>query len=79
MILATPAFALTLLCAWRSVVRRLPLLAAMSVVCAAMPYAWMVWRSNQDPVSHSRYRSVAGAVTSLALGSGQIMYSLHRW
>ena len=48
--LATPGLILAAIPAWRTVFRNLPALAGTSLLCAALPYAWMVWRSNQDPL-----------------------------
>ena len=48
--LATPGLVLAAIPAWRSLVRNLPALVGTSVVCAGLPYAWMVWRSQQDPL-----------------------------
>ena len=56
MVLATPGLALALLPAWRAVLPRLPGLFAVAFACAALPYAWMVWLSQQGPaVSSSLY------------------------
>jgi len=54
MLLATPGLLLAALPAWRppawrAVLRRLPLLLAAFLPCAILPYAWMVWRSLQEP------------------------------
>ena len=48
-VLATPGLALALLPAWREVVPRLPRLLGAALVTAALPYAWMVWLSQQAP------------------------------
>ena len=47
--LATPGLALALLPAWREVLPRLPRLLGAALVAAALPYAWMVWLSQQAP------------------------------
>ena len=49
MVLATPGLALALLPAWREVLPRLPRLLGAAFVTAALPYAWMVWLSQQAP------------------------------
>jgi hypothetical protein len=49
-LLASPAFALTLACRWRMVADRFPLLAATAFMSAAVPYLWLIWRSQQDPL-----------------------------
>ncbi len=49
MALATPGLALALLPAWRAVLPRLPGLLATAFASAALPYAWMVWLSQQSP------------------------------
>ena len=49
MVLATPGLALALLPAWREVVPRLPRLLGASLLTAGLPYAWMVWLSQQAP------------------------------
>ena len=49
MVLAAPGLAAVLVPAWRPVLRKLPLLAAIAASTAAVPYAWMVLRSQQDP------------------------------
>ena len=48
--LATLGLALALLPAWREVLPRLPQLLGVALVTAALPYAWMVWLSQQAPV-----------------------------
>ena len=50
MVLATPGLALALLPVWRDVLPRLPRLLGTALVTAALPYAWMVWRSHQAPI-----------------------------
>jgi tetratricopeptide (TPR) repeat protein len=47
--LSTACLFLLLLPRWREVLRRLPAAAGLSLLCAAAPYAWMVWRSHQHP------------------------------
>jgi hypothetical protein len=47
--LSTLCLFLLLLPRWREVLPRLPLAAGIAVLCAAAPYAWMVWRSHQHP------------------------------
>jgi len=49
-VLATPGLALALLPAWHEVLPRLPRLFGAAFVTAALPYAWMVWLSQQAPV-----------------------------
>ena len=49
-VLATPGLLLALLPVWRAVLPRLPRLLAAALVTAALPYAWMVWRSQQAPL-----------------------------
>ena len=49
MVLALPGLLLTALPARRTVLRRLPLLLAVTVAAAGLPYAWMVVRSWQEP------------------------------
>ncbi|MDE0113824.1 MAG: DUF2723 domain-containing protein, partial [Albidovulum sp.] len=48
--LATPGLLLAAVPAWRAVARNFPALAGTSVLCAGLPYAWMVWRSQQGPL-----------------------------
>ena len=48
-VLATPGLVLALLPAWREVLPRLPRLLGAALVTAALPYAWMVWLSQQAP------------------------------
>ena len=50
MLLATPGLLLAALPVWRLALRRLPLLLAVFLPCAILPYAWMVWRSLQEPL-----------------------------
>ena len=50
MMLATPAFVLALACRWRDVLGRLHVLLGLALAGVLVPYAWMVWRSNQDPL-----------------------------
>ena len=49
MVLATPGLALALLPVWREVLPRLPRLLGAAVLAAGLPYAWMVWLSQQAP------------------------------
>ena len=49
-VLAAPGLALALLPAWKTAWRRLPLLFGLAAASAALPYVWMVWRSQQDPL-----------------------------
>jgi hypothetical protein len=49
-VLATPALVLTLARQWRAVLARAHLLAPALLAAALVPYAFMVWRSNQDPL-----------------------------
>ena len=48
-VLATPGLALALVPAWREVLPRLPRLLGAALLTAALPYAWMVWLSQQAP------------------------------
>ncbi len=48
-VLATPGLALALLPAWREVLPRLPRLLGAAFLTACLPYAWMVWLSQQAP------------------------------
>jgi hypothetical protein len=50
MALAFPGLVVLALPAWRVALRRLPELLACSLLSAALPYAWMVWRSQQNPL-----------------------------
>ena len=50
MVLSTPGLVLLVLPVWRTVYRKLPLLLGVSLPSAALPYAWMVWRSHQEPL-----------------------------
>ena len=50
MVLATPGLALALLPAWRDVLPRLPRLLGLALASVALPYAWMVWLSQQAPL-----------------------------
>ncbi len=47
--LSTLCLALALAPRWREVVARLPAAAALALASAALPYAWMIWRSHQHP------------------------------
>ena len=49
MVLSTPGLMILIFPIWRTVYRKLPLLLGISLPCAALPYAWMVWRSHRDP------------------------------
>ena len=52
LLLCLPAWRLLLrLPAWRLLLRRLPLLAGVAGLGAGAPYAWMVWRSQQNPAT----------------------------
>ena len=48
-VLATPGLALALVPAWREVLPRLPRLLGAALLTAALPYAWLVWLSQQAP------------------------------
>ena len=61
MVLATPGLALALLPAWREVQPRLPRLLGAALLAAGLPYAWMVWLSQQAPAI-----SFYGPITSWA-------------
>ncbi len=50
MVLAFPGLVVAALPAWQTVRRSVPRLAAVAVASAAVPYAWMVWRSHQNPM-----------------------------
>ena len=50
MVLSTPGLMLLVFPVWRTAYRKLPLLLGISLASAALPYAWMVWRSHQDPL-----------------------------
>ena len=50
MVLALPCLLLAALPAWKSLPVKLPKLVAVSLVSAALPYAWMVLRSWQEPL-----------------------------
>ncbi len=47
--LATPGLMLAALPVRRALLRKLPLLLGTALPCALLPYAWMVWRSQQNP------------------------------
>ena len=49
MVLASPGLLLAGLPMWRDLIRRLPLLVGTFLLGVAPPYAWMVWRSQQEP------------------------------
>ncbi len=48
--LSTFGLALAALPAWRVVAQRLPSMLGIALPCAILPYAWMVWRSHQEPL-----------------------------
>ena len=48
--LATPGLLLTVLPVWHTAWRRLPGMLGIALPCAVLPYAWMVWRSQQNPL-----------------------------
>ena len=50
MVLATPGLLVALLPVWRDVLPRLPRLLGAALLTAALPYAWMVWLSQQAPL-----------------------------
>ncbi len=50
MVLATPGLAVAAFPAWRMIVRQWPRLLAGFLPSVALPYAWMVWRSHQNPL-----------------------------
>ena len=50
MVLALPGLLLAALPAWKALPVTLPRLSAVSLVSAALPYAWMVLRSWQEPL-----------------------------
>jgi hypothetical protein len=47
--LSTLCLALALAPRWRDVLPRLHKAASLALLCAAVPYAWMIWRSHQHP------------------------------
>ena len=49
MVLATPGLALALAPVWREVLPQLPRLLGAALAAAVLPYAWMVWLSQQGP------------------------------
>ena len=49
MALASPGLLLAALPVWRPLLLKLPHLLGAALPCAALPYAWMVWRSQQNP------------------------------
>ena len=49
--LATPGLALAALPSWRAILRGWPAILAGFSLSAAFPYAWMVWRSWQEPAT----------------------------
>ena len=48
MMLTAPGLLMTVQPVWRRLAPRLPLLAGLAVVSAALPYGWLIWRSQQD-------------------------------
>jgi len=50
LVLATPGLLVVLLPVWRDVLPRLPRLLGAALLTAAIPYAWMVWLSQQAPL-----------------------------
>ena len=50
MVLSTLGLMILVFPVWRTVYRKLPLLLGISLPSAALPYAWMVWRSHQEPL-----------------------------
>lgn len=50
MVLATPALVLTVACRWREIFANVHILLGAVLAGAILPYGWMVWRSNQDPL-----------------------------
>ena len=50
MVLSTPGLMLLVFPVWKTIYRKLPLLLGVFLLSAALPYTWMVWRSNQDPL-----------------------------
>lgn len=50
MVLATPGLLVALFPARRALLPRMPLLVGVATLTAALPYAWMAWRSHQDPL-----------------------------
>ena len=49
MVLASPGLLLAVVPIWRDFIRRLPLLAGAFFTAVLLPYAWLVWRSLQEP------------------------------
>lgn len=49
LILASPLLGAAVIRRARDWMRNLPVLAAFAMLAAVLPYAWMIWRSNQDP------------------------------
>ncbi len=47
-VLSTPGLILLVFAVRRTVYRKLPLLLAILVCCAAFPYIWMIWRSHHE-------------------------------
>ncbi len=50
MALATPGLLAAALPARRRILKRLPMLLGIALPCAVLPYAWLVWRSQQAPL-----------------------------
>ena len=50
MVLAFPGLLVAVFPVWRAVLPKVPLLLGVSLLSAALPYAWMVWRSQQNPL-----------------------------
>ena len=64
MVLAAPGLAVVLVPVWKPLLRKVPLLAVVAASTAALPYAWMVLRSQQAPaVSFYGPIRFLGAVT----------------
>jgi len=62
LVLATPGLLLLAWPAWKAALRHLPAAAAVGTLCAALPYAWMVWRSHRELVIgfHDPIRGLSG-------------------
>ena len=50
-VLAFPGFVMLLLRYWKELLKRIPGLLLLSLFSAGMPYAWMVWRSQQPELT----------------------------
>ena len=50
-VLAFPGFVMLLLPYWKELLKRIPGLLLLSLFSAGMPYAWMVWRSQQPELT----------------------------